>query len=313
MTSSATALPDPAAVLTLRAGTLCVDLAPAVGGSIARFYSQLDAVQHDWLRPATAADIANRVAEGMASFPLAPFCNRLRNGRARFGDCDIALPPNRNGSPHAIHGHGWQRPWQVTAQDARSATMELNHAGGDWPFPFHAWQKIALDADRLSVTITVENRGTQPMPLGLGHHPYLPRRHAARLTVAVDAMWGGDAEVMPTELVHPPLLAQLRSGVALREVDQDNNFIGWNHRARVDWPAEPDQPRASSLTLGAAAPLDFFVLYSPPEYDFFCIEPVSNCTDWLNLAGYTQQQVGGSVVAPGATCSATFWLQPGWG
>ncbi|MDP9109734.1 MAG: aldose 1-epimerase [Pseudomonadota bacterium] len=309
--ASTTRLASPA-LLNLHAGALTLELAPAVGGSIARFYStQHGHVQH-WLRPATAAAIAAGDAEGMASFPLVPFCNRIRQGCASFDGREIALAPNRVGSPHTIHGIGWRQPWRVTAHDTQSAQLEMTHDGQDWPYRFHAAQLITLHDDRLTVTIDVENRDTVPMPLGLGHHPYLPDRRHARLTVDVKAMWGGDAEVMPTTLQTPPLLQQLRSGVALSEVVQDNNFTGWSHRAQVDWPAVAGRSRAARLVLGADAPLDYFVLYSPAEHDFFCIEPVSNCTDWLNLTDHPAEQIGGRVVAPGERARATFWLEPSW-
>ena len=303
--------PD-AALLSLHAGALTLELAPAVGGAIARFYSTQDEYVQHWLRPATAAAIAAGDVEGMASFPLVPFCNRIRQGRASFDGRQIALAPNRGNSPHTIHGNGWQQPWRVTAHDTQSAQLEMTHDGQDWPYRFHATQLMTLREDRLTVTIEVENRDTVPMPLGLGHHPYLPDRRHARLTVDVKAMWGGDAEVMPTTLQTPPLLQQLRSGVALAEVVQDNNFTGWRHHAQVDWPAVAERSRAARLVLGADAPLDYFVLYSPAEHDFFCIEPVSNCTDWLNLTDHPAEQIGGRVVAPGEYARATFWLAPSW-
>lgn len=299
-----------ARLLKLQNATMTLELAPSIGGSIARFYSDFDTGRRHWLRPATDAAVLAGEAEGMASFPLLPFCNRIRNGRARFQGRDIHLPPNRGNSPHAIHGIGWQQPWQVRAHDATSALLEWSYPGGNWPYPFHATQLVRLQDDHLSVDMTVENRGSVPMPLGLGHHPYLPDRSHARLTVCVDAMWGGDADVLPTGLERPALIAQLRHGVALSEVVQDNNFIGWDHVARVEWPAEHSQSGTTGVVLRAESPLDYFVLYSPEEHDFFCIEPVSNCTDWLNLTAYASEQVGGAVVAAGQTCRAQFSLTP---
>lgn len=311
-------LADPklGATVALHADALRLELAPAAGGAIARFFSSIDGYRHDWLRAATDAAIAASEPSGMASYPLLPFCNRLRHGQAFFDGQQITLPPNPLGSKHALHGSGWLHPWLLTDHDAQSARLEMTHPGAGaawpWPYPFHATQLFTLRPDRLTVTVEVENRGTLPMPLGIGHHPYLPHRASARLTVDVQAMWGADAESMPTTLQTPPLLAQLRAGTALSGLVQDNNFIDWNRLARVHWPATAERPRASSLLLTAEAPLDYLVLYSPAQHDFFCIEPVSNCTDWLNLAqaGIPQRQIGGSVIGPGQRCRGTFWLEP---
>ena len=312
MPCSATMLGSDAALLSLRSGDMTVELAPSVGGSIARFYSTRDGVQHHWLRPASAHALRHGEPEGMGSFPLIPFCNRIRNGRAQFQDRAIALPPNRGSSPHTIHGVAWKQAWSTIDSDAQCARLQFDHPGGVWPYRFHATQLFELLPDGLRVTMEVENRDAVTMPIGIGHHPYLPHRPGTRLTVAVSAMWGSDAEVMPTGLEQPPLLEQMRAGVLLADVAQDNNFIGWNHVTRVDWPASERLQYSSALTLRAEAPLDFFVLYSPLGADHFCIEPVSNCTDWLNLGGYSQQEIGGAVLPPGERYRASFSLTPQW-
>jgi aldose 1-epimerase len=145
------------------------------------------------------------------------------------------------------------------------------------------------------------------LPVGLGHHPYLPHRPGTRLTTGVQAMWGGDAEVMPTTLQTPAFLDTLRSGILLSTLDLDNNFTGWGHTARVDWP-----DTGTALVMTAQAPFDYFVLYCPQGADMFCIEPVSNCTDWMNLAQKGQSDVGGQLLAPGASLHTRMALQPIW-
>lgn len=261
----------------MRCGELRLDLAPAVGGAIAGFYSDRSAKRYDWLRPASRQALQARDPEGMASFPLIPFSNRIRDGRFHFQGRDVALPLNRNPAPHAIHGVAWDLPWTVMACDDRSAQLQLSYPGGDWPYRFRATQFFQLFEDRLSVTLEVQNCDSLVMPIGLGHHPYVPHLPDTRLTVDTSAMWLSDAEVMPTGLAASPLLDLLRKGVNVDQVVLDNNFIGWNGLARVDFG------HTRSLSLRAQSPLDFFVLFSPVGQDYFCIEPVSNCTDWLNL------------------------------
>ena len=70
---------------------------------------------------------------------------------------------------------------------------------------------------------------------------------------------------------------------------------------------------ARSLVMRADAPLDHFVLYCQRGFDYFCAEPVSQCTDWLNLAGrYPPEVLGGARLAPGETLEASFTLAPRW-
>jgi aldose 1-epimerase len=118
-------------------------------------------------------------------------------------------------------------------------------------------------------------------------------------------MWRADAEVMPVSLEASAEVARLREGVLLSELDLDNNFTGWRRETRIAWP---DAGRA--LVLAADAPLDFFVLYAPRGGGHFCAEPVSQCTDAINLADrYGQQEIGGAVLAPGQTLSGSWTLR----
>jgi aldose 1-epimerase len=291
--------------VSLHAGDTTLELAPAIGGAIAAYYSIHEGARFDWLRPASTAALEARLPVGMASYPLIPFCNRIRHGRFTIRDRGVALPLNV-AEPHVLHGFAWQRAWQCTAESTSEATLRMEHAGGDWPWPFVAEQTYRLEGNALHVEMKVINRSDEAMPIGIGHHPYVLHRPGTRLQVDVESMWEGDDEVMPTQLSQPSFLDDLRRGTLLAPIVRDNNFIGWQHSARVEWPQEQMQ-----MTLMAESPLDFFVLYSPDDKDHFCIEGVSNCTDWLNLRHLPLAQIGGHVLAPGEALRARFSLQPG--
>jgi aldose 1-epimerase len=299
-------LPKTPPVLRLRSGELVLELAPEIGGSIAALYQQQENARFDWLRPASQAALLNRNPEGMASFPLVPFCNRIRNGTVECATRPINMPPNRGTSPHTIHGVGWQRSWTIDSVGPCHAVLALDCDSSIWPYRFHARQRFVLSDSRLDVVIEVENTDTVAMPLGIGHHPYLPHRPGTVLQTDVTRIWTSDEEVMPLKLEETPVLEQLRRGVLLTEVVADNNFVGWNRRAHVMWPGAGRSGSNASLTMSADSPFDYFVLYSPAGQDHFCIEPVSNCTDWLNLHGYPSSALGGAVLQPGETFSGRF-------
>ena len=306
-------------LLTLSDGELQVVLAPEAGGSIAAFTrrwregSRLRELH--WLRSASATGLAARNPLDMASFPLLPFCNRIRDGRASFAGREIRMPRNHPGDDagHPLHGLAWLLPWQVESATATQAILGLRvEADTAWPWSFSARQRFALDARALSVTIEVRNEDTAPMPVGLGHHPYFPHHPGTRLRSPAQAMWQADADVMPVQLDAGGPVPALREGVELSRLDLDNNFTGWEHCAHIDWPADLHGPRRS-LAMHAEAPLDYFVLYCPRGLDSFCAEPVSQCTDWLNLLPrHGRDALGGAVLAPGGNLSARFTLRPEW-
>lgn len=312
-------------LLSLKSGEFILEIAPGVGGSIAAFYSPAreGRARIDWLRPASPAALAARDPLGMASFPLMPWCNRLRGGKAQaYGDHgrSIQLVPNYQDSPHTIHGVAWQQPWQLIECAPDSALLEFVYRPvesletiGDsigWPWAFSAWQSFKLDASGLACQVTLRNDSEELMPFGLGHHPYFPHLAGTRLQCDFSPeaqMWEGDAECLPTGMAQPAFLQDLREGMELAPLNLDNNFTGWQRRFTVDWPGLDGSQAHRQLTLTAASPLDFFVLYCPQGLPFFCAEPVSNCTDWLNQkTQFPADSLGGGELAPGASCSTTF-------
>lgn len=305
--SSKTDGSDP--VLWLQAGALRLELAPQSGGSIAALHELRGGERFDWLRPATTEALERHDPCAMGSFPLLPWCNRIRDGRADSGGRRIRIAsshPSRPSGKHPLHGLGWVRPWRVAELSATHARLQIEcEADEQWPWKFVASQSFELDPQGLRCTVELRNADTEPMPAGIGHHPYFPHRPGTRLKTATRAMWRADAEVMPTELAATPEVAQLRAGVELAQLDLDNNFVGWQHEARIEWP---DAGRV--LRLVAESPLDFFVLYCPRGGDHFCAEPVSQCTDAINLAGrFEPAEIGGTVLAPGSSLSGCWSLR----
>lgn len=307
---------DDGQLVALAHGATRVLVAPHVGGSIAAFYDATGKTPFHWLRPATRAALDSRDPLGMASFPLMPYCNRIRDGRFRFEGEMIDLPSGTGALRHALHGHAWRRPWAVEAQTADSLTLHFvhephepsgSHAGTGWPFRYEARQHLTLDARGLTVRLWARNLAARPMPFGLGHHPYYPRPPGTRIAARVRAMWEIDTEVLPVSLSGHPAVDALQAGLLLDDFDLDNNFSGWRHEALIEWPQD-----GRRLALRASAPLDFFVLFSPPGLPYFCAEPVSNTTDWLNLRheGTARRiDVGGTVLAPGEALETQFaWL-----
>jgi aldose 1-epimerase len=302
------------ALLQMSAGDLRVAITPEAGGSIASFRTAGQGERAiDWLRPATDEGLAARNPLSMSSFPLVPFCNRIRNGRASFEGREIRFPPNHPAekSPHPLHGIGWLQPWHVASAGSDEVRLVLRVAASTaWPWSFSSTLRYQLTASQLQVEIAITNEDTVAMPAGIGHHPYFPWTPGTRITSPCEAMWKADAEVMPTSLEETDAVRKLRGGVPVRELELDNNFTGWRHSTLVEWPASDAGPQRS-LVMEAQPPLDFFVLYCPHEYDYFCAEPVSQCTDWLNLMPrYGHKLLGGARIAPGDTLAARFTLTP---
>lgn len=287
---------------TIRAGDARLDLAPRYGGTVLNWYSETDGKRLDWFRPTTA--IPTTPGE-TACFPLVPFSNRVRNRRFVFRGREVELPKVERYGAHFRHGFGCLASWDVIRHDADRAVIEHRETGSSWPFAYVARQDFALTQDALMHRFTVENTGKEAMPCGFGIHPYFPRSPQSRVEAKVKGLWVADQEVMPIRLDIPPAKDQDPAfGIAPHTKAVDNVYMGWDRRAEIDWP-----DRGASIVMTADDPLDVLIIFTPPEKDFFCVEPVSNITDAFNFAAQGRTDTGMIVLELGQSVSASVTMK----
>jgi aldose 1-epimerase len=294
-------------VISIAAGTLHLDLAPGVGGSISRFYSKDKGPGVEWMRPAGAEAIEQGDPQRMASFPLVPFSGRVRDARFVFAGRHISLARNFGNSPHAIHGNAWKLPWKITAHEAASASLVLEHERGDWPFAYRAEQHFVLTPRSLEIELIVANTDAAAMPVGIGQHPYFPYTPGMTVQAEVAQMWEAEHD-MPVRLSRNDTVEGLARGLKMGTVALDNNFIGWKHVATLRWPET-----GRRLRMTTQPPLSYLVVYTPPSREFLCVEPVSNTVDWLNLGDLESEHIGGAILSPGASISGRVRYEPDFG
>ncbi|MEO1248794.1 MAG: aldose 1-epimerase [Pseudomonadota bacterium] len=276
---------------------LRLGLRPANGGSISRLdWQGADGTVHQIMRaglddPAHISD-----PRDLACFPLFPFSNRIADARLHMGEQVFNLPVNFPPEPHCIHGDSWQYPWSVgpAGDHVISLTYESDRLGP--PFDFAASQKFTLDEDRLTIDLALTNSGTQPMPGGMGLHPYIPKPDNTRLQATLPKVWLSDETNIPTERVDAPADWDFSTGRSLDGVIVDNNFSRWDGIARVEWP---DRPFALQITASEA--LRNVVLFAPEGGDFFCFEPVSHANNAMNQPLESWEEHGVVLLQPGET------------
>ncbi|MGH7304697.1 MAG: aldose 1-epimerase [Candidatus Rokuibacteriota bacterium] len=289
-------------LITLRADGAGLVLAPEAGGVVTRYWIDDGAAALDLLRPWSAPRPGQPLEA--AGFPLVPYSNRIRAGRFAFRGRDVALPLNRPPERHSIHGHGWQAVWRPLEVRANEATVEYRHDADAWPWAYRATQRFVLAASGLSVELALRNESDTAMPAGIGWHPYFPRTPRTTVTADVRAIWLTDDEAMPTVLAAPRPGADPTRGLMVDAVALDHCFVGWRHRAVIERPES-----GLRLVMTAESPLDFLVVYTPPQRPFFCAEPVSHATDAFNLAASGRTETGARVLEPGQTLRATVTLR----
>ena len=280
--------------LTLTRGAARCDILPQVGGSIGAW----SVSGQEMLRTASESGIAARDPYATAGFPLVPYSNRIGQGSFEWLGQHITLARNFPPEPHAIHGVGFERPWQVQARSSDSALMTLRHRpDAGWPWAFDARQRITLTDDLLILEFDAVNLESLAVPLAFGHHPYFPR-DGARLTFHAQGVWLTGDDGLPCELVQPAGQFDFSKGSAAENADIDHCFTGWNGLAIIAWP-----DKAQALGITASRELSSAVVYIQRELDAFCFEPVAHINNALNRR---DPESAMPLIAPGESFEASL-------
>ena len=274
----------------LHSGDLEVALSPSVGGSIARFDRLgTDGARTPLMRGCHSGSI--NVLEA-ASFPLVPFVNRIRGSRFAFRGREVVLQPNMAGDPNVLHGQGWLSHWQTLFSSDNEAELVFEHEAGEWPWTYEARQHFALDDAGLTLRLSCLNTSAEPMPCGLGQHPYFPCGPETVIDTIVTHAWEIDEHVLPTRKVPATGRFDLRDRRACGQ-GLDHGFGGWSGRTRI---SDPDWPVEVTMSSPQAR---FFQLYSPADGGLFVAEPVSHANAALNAPEAEWANLGLRVLEPG--------------
>jgi galactose mutarotase-like enzyme len=105
---------------------------------------------------------------------LAPWPNRLGDGRYSFEGVDAQAPINEVDHNNAIHGLVRWLSWRMASRAQNQVTMicEL-HPSPAYPFALGLTVEYRLGRDGLTVVTTADNLGPVDLPFGIGFHPYL--------------------------------------------------------------------------------------------------------------------------------------------
>lgn len=116
----------------------------------------------------------DELCPGSAGKVLAPWPNRIRDGRYVFQGQPYQLGLTEPARHNALHGLvGWV-PWRLAARTDDSVTVEcLVPAQTGYPWPVLLRTHWSVGVDGLRARHEATNLGNRPCPFGLGAHPYV--------------------------------------------------------------------------------------------------------------------------------------------
>jgi len=289
----------------LRQGPLELQCLPGLGACCAalRHHSGNGAPATDILRPLPAGD-CDPFASGF--FAMVPYANRLFGQVLQSdgqGPRQIAL--NRAGVPHPVHGVGWMQPWQVVRSSPAALQLAYERApDAHWPFAHGAAMDIRLSAQALRIELALHNRSQEPMPAGMGFHPWLMAERDAELRFDAQHVWRQDATGLPLERIAPAQDAQLdcAHGRLVHGLDLNHCYASWCGTAELRRPSA-----GLRVQLRASADQGHLQVYRPPGQPWVCVEPQSHATGAFSLPACHLPVHGVRWLAPGATMRA--WIE----
>lgn len=212
-------------------------------------------------------------------FLMAPFANRIANGRFAFDGRDHLIPLNRPAQGMAIHGFSRDRAWHVLEIAPDHLRLRDVVVCADHPWRYTLTLDLNLFARGLAISLTVRNDGRNSLPFGMGLHPFFPRDPETTLTFLASGSFTADSRGLPALPFNPTE----RLGNGQRERVQhwrgtDLCFVDWKkQRACIEWPE-----RQCALSISADGAFRHLHIYVPAERNVICVEPVSHLPDAIN-------------------------------
>lgn len=218
---------------------------------------------------------------------LFPFPGRIRGAKFTYNGKSYELPA-ADGRGNAIHGFVLDRPWEVIAHADNRVTgwFQASVHAPDvlelWPTDFALEVTYEISNRDLGCWIRVENPSAEPLPYGLGTHPYLRVPLSAvgtadqcRVVVPAKNYWELQ-DLIPTgqklPVDEPRNLNNPRPFPELQLDDVLTDLVP--QKSRVYFAILDDTLAQRRLNL--FFPESHFrecVVYNPPHREAVCIEP----------------------------------------
>jgi len=286
---------------------------------VASVGASLRSLTHDG-RHLVVPFVADEVRPAYRGATLAPWPNRVVDGRYSFGGTEHQLPLTEPGRGHALHGLAAWLDYDAVDKGSDHVTLAaVIEPQTGYPWRVRVTTTFALGDDGLTQTVRGENLSAHSVPFGTGPHPYLvagegtvdgwtlelPASEVLQVTpdrLIPTTLGPVDAEfdfrtaraIGSTEIDHAfTALAADADGVStVRVTDAAGRGVGMAWDAACPWV----QVHTADLPGGAA---------QPGHRGGLAVEPMTCAPDAFNAPRYDFDP-GLIVIEPGAVAEASW-------
>ncbi len=241
---------------------------------------------------------------------LFPFPNRLADGAYEWGGRTLQFDINDGATDNALHG--LSRDFAATVErldlqaDGASLTCRYQDAGTVPAYPFlYTFEVIyrLSGEDRFEGTLRFRNDDEQPIPVGLGWHPYF------RLTGRVDQlllhlppceMIGVDQRMLPTGKRYE--YDEFAMPKTMGATVLDNCFALTPEPGRAEVILQNDAGRLHYWQETGPGKFNFLQVFTHPDRHSLAVEPMT-----CNIDAFHNGE-GLMVLQPGEEAQASFGL-----
>jgi aldose 1-epimerase len=273
--------------ITIKNEFASVTLSPEAGASLRSIKVNKNGKSYELLSGGDNPHDPTDLPHGDGSFIMAPWVNRIRDGRLVTPDGIHELPMNQ--PPYAIHGNVRERVWTVKEISESSVELEIK-LEKPWPYVGHIEYSLSMQGNSLVQTIRLiaGNNETRSFPGSVGWHPWFnPTLGTDLVTAQADVKSQWELKDMGTasgKLEVTEVTTRLQNGTkfAIREVD-GCFLMDKGGKAVISWPE-------LTITMSGSEEITHFMFFSPENA--LCVEPQTCTVDAAQLANRGFEDTG---------------------
>jgi len=264
--------------ITIENDFASVVVSPAAGGALRSISIKKNGTSYELLAGGENEHDPTLLPMGSGSFIMAPWVNRIRDGRLVAPDGIHEMPIND--PPHAEHGLVAERVWSVTSVTSSSVEMDIELAN-PWPYKCRIEYSITLAGKALihTMELIASPEESRAFPGGVGWHPWFNRSlGSGESTVQSDVVSQWDLDETMTALGTRSVIKfveRLNEGTRFEPGEIDSCFLNRpGGHAVLTWPE-------LALTISSSARVTHLMFYSAEHAT--CIEPQTTTVDAAQL------------------------------